>query len=125
RRVHERGSDPVGLTHRAAFSTTKPKPCEPRKWYVSRRRRQLARGRDCSRTPARRAGRHYARNDRRADFILKLKNGRKLPIEGEARRDEKDYAKETVGRRWAAADNARDNLDTRSRHLCFKHRDVK
>ena len=37
------------------------------------------------------------------DFIVKVKNGRMLLIEGKGRKDEKDDAKATAAKRWVDA----------------------
>jgi type III restriction enzyme len=133
--------EPLGSTDRIAFSTAKD--CEPvTKSHISHAVAdsglEAGIARELDRHPAVFA---HAKNDRlfleipyrylgkslryRPDFLVKLKNGRMLLIEGKGRKDEKDDAKWTAARRWVDAVNAWGKLGEWSHHVVWKESEVK
>lgn len=132
--------EPVGSTDGIAFATAKP--CEPtQKSHLSHAvcDSALERGiaRELERHPEVRA---YAKNDRlfleipyrylgktcryRPDFIVRLKSGDNLLIEGKGRLDEKDDAKATAARRWTEAVNSWGKLGHWHHAICTKRSEV-
>jgi type III restriction enzyme len=130
----------IGSTHGIAFSTAKP--CEPTaKSHLSHAVCDSA----LERGIVRELERHgdveaYVKNDRlfleipyryfgrtrryRPDFIVRLKSGDTLLIEGKGKADEKDDAKATAARRWVDAVNGWGKLGVWSHAICMKRTDV-
>jgi type III restriction enzyme len=69
--------------------------------------------------------RYFGRTRRyRPDFIVRLKSGHTLLIEGKGKPDEKDDAKATAARRWVEAVNAWEKLGTWGHAICTKRTEV-
>lgn len=132
--------EPIGSTEGIAFSTAKP--CEPTdRSHLSHAvcDSALERGiaRELERHPEVEA---YAKNDRlfleipyryfgktcryRPDFIVRLRSGAMMLIEGKGRPDEKDDAKATAARRWVEAVNAWGKLGSWHHAICSKRSEV-